>query len=934
MISTVPDLSRADIRSKLDELLAVTRRHYLFALHGTGDEDRMHRDGTPAEVAIIPVRSELELRRRLLELDDSACAAFLVPWEGLLPMDLQGRFASGGHVFRVGRETRILGLFGAVEIEPEVRASPLVSYLLEHEPEPGSRTSAGGGGGRLTVNRLWQSWLERSWGLPVQGELALDVLLGWAAVDGRGPEFVRTMEARSAGPVRDALHEHLEARLGPAGPLVWRAWERGDGAAALQMAVLATAVAGAKGDPAVTTWWQITVQQVLGDAHAIEASARLAEASEPALRALERRSGASAVRKLVEAADARVLESVRPGLASSTRLPSAWQARLAALGSALVAAATAPSRQAAAETVRRRSGLAGHLLYTDDDQKLIIERAEMAVRLAGWLALRPDRDLARSLTPFTEVECLATWYATEGGHVDWARRWARGSGAGGLFAGIDAILAAADRTREELDRRFAAALPAYLEARRPATQCLPIDQAIERIAGRFLREKPERRLLVLLMDGMAWAQAVEILAGLGTETIAWGPLAWHALRNNRIGDGPYPAVLANFPTMTEISRSAFFAGRPMAIGKDHKSGDDPARWKTNKVALEFCDPQAPPLLLLHGELQSKDGAASPEALSQVEDRRRRIVAVVVNAIDSSLKGDAAHRTRWTASTIKSLRDLLDKAREVGRIVMLCADHGHVPADRLAPAGMAKKHGSRWRAWEKREDPIAEFEVGLAATAEGVWAPAGAHGVALLTDDARKYGGGASAGEHGGASLAEVVAPCVLIGCEDHADLRDDPALDVRPAAAPGWWNFDLGGELTAAAIAPDIKPRRQKAPSSDQLQLPQLVRPEPPVSAPVVPAPRVVSAFARSEILEARVSSDRRQAVIDAVEFLLARNGIADAAAFATAMKTFPARVGGLVSMLQEFLNVDGYQVLSYDRQEKQVRLDKGKLAEQFEVTL
>ena len=72
------------------------------------------------------------------------------------------------------------------------------------------------------------------------------------------------------------------------------------------------------------------------------------------------------------------------------------------------------------------------------------------------------------------------------------------------------------------------------------------------------------------------AQAVEILAGLERETVAWGPLAWHALSKHRIGDvgdGTYPAVLANFPTMTEISRSAFFAGKPMTVGKAHKSGE-------------------------------------------------------------------------------------------------------------------------------------------------------------------------------------------------------------------------------------------------------------------------------------------------------------------------------------------------------------------------
>jgi hypothetical protein len=72
--------------------------------------------------------------------------------------------------------------------------------------------------------------------------------------------------------------------------------------------------------------------------------------------------------------------------------------------------------------------------------------------------------------------------------------------------------------------------------------------------------------------------------------------------------------------------------------------------------------------------------------------------------------------------------------------------------------------------------------------------------------------------------------------------------------------------------------------------------------------------------------------VIRAVDFLLSRHGIADASAFAAAMETFPLRVGGLVSLLAELLNIDGYEVLTYDKQTRQVRLDRGKLFEQFEV--
>jgi hypothetical protein len=922
-MATVPQLTRADVRGKLEELLGVKRQHFFFALHGTGDPDTLVVEGAPAEMPVVPVRSELELRRKLIEVGNVPCAAFLVPWEGALPMDLQGRFANSGYVFRVGRETRLLALFGAVEIDPEVRASPLVSHLLQYETERFH------GGGRLTIDRLWQSWLERSCRLPASQGVALDVLLAWAAADGGGPSWLELLARRDADDVRLALHTYLESRLGLAAKLAWRAWERGEGHAALEMAVLAAAVTSASGDPSVATWWQLTLPRVLDDGAATMASARLAEASEAALRAYEKRAGTAALRKLVEAADARIeIDTLRPLLAGSSRLPSAWRARLDRLGAALTAASEQPSRTAAAEAVTQWRALAGHHLYNDDDQRLTMERAEMAVRLASWLALRTDRALERSPTPYAEAECLATWYAAEGGYVDWARRWARGGGSGELFLGITQVLVAVDRARAELDRTFAASLPAYLEARRPADRCIPIDQAIDRIAGRFLKDNADRRLLVLLMDGMAWAQAVEILSGLGNEASAWGPLAWHGVRKNRVGDSAIPPVLANFPTLTEISRSALFAGKPMQAGKTNRSEDDPDRWKSNKIAITYSDPQAGPRLLLRGEGQTRDGAATAEALSLIEDKRRRVVAVVINAIDSSLKGDAAQRIKWTAGAIKSMRDLLDKAREVGRTVLLCADHGHVPADRLQSAGVAKKDGARWRVWEKPEDPRAEFEVGLRASGEGVWAPAGAHGVILLTDDEHKYGGGAGAGEHGGASLAEVVAPCLLIGNEDNPDVDVDPELSVRPATAPGWWNFDLGVAVNDRP-APEPRRRPTKSAVSNQLVMQEVATPRPLPSMEMTS-----SAFTRSKVLEARVpAGKKRQDVIRAVEFLLSRHGIADASAFAVAMETFPLRVSGLVSVLGEVLNIDGYEVLTYDKTSRQVRLDRGKLFEQFEVT-
>ena len=102
---------------------------------------------------------------------------------------------------------------------------------------------------------------------------------------------------------------------------------------------------------------------------------------------------------------------------------------------------------------------------------------------------------------------------------------------------------------------------------------------------------------------------------------------------------------------------------------------------------------------------------------------------------------------------------------------------------------------------------------------GVWAPRGADGVVLLTDDTRRYGGGHGAGEHGGAALAEVVAPCLLIGHEDNEAIDEDPAQSVSPAPMPSWWHFNVGRALQGKASEKNagsavVKTPRKKPPKS------------------------------------------------------------------------------------------------------------------------
>ncbi|MEP7124755.1 MAG: BREX-2 system phosphatase PglZ [Byssovorax sp.] len=935
-MSDIPILSRQDITEQLGILYHSPRKRHLFAFFGTGIEEQVTVPSQPP-FQVVPVGSELELRERMPALgDDQAHIAYLLPWATEIPLDLVGRFACQGRIFRIGAEARLKTLLGASEVEAEARKSALATYLLTTSAPVPLKVPAG----RVTLATLWNAWLSAVWRIDVSGGLGLDTLLGWATLDQRGPQFVQAMGELTAAGVRDELLDYLDSQLGPAGPVVWRAWESGRGRATLAYASLFEALA-VSDHAGVRMWVNLAPRAALGvanDATMTAVASALGTSADGALRHVAHLAGAAAARAVVQEADALVESSeVREALMGDRRLPSAWRARLAALGRALLDAATLPSASSVEHAAAMFKRLEGHAFFGDKDQKVAIARAEMAVRLTAWLAARPDRDLQGPPTPHGDAELLARWYAAEGGYVDWARRGARGTAEDGFGKGANAVVEAADTARQELDRRFATALSRWVDAGSPASQVMPIDQAVKRIAVRFLDDNASRQLLVLLMDGMAWAQAVEILQSLSTRTVPWGPLAWHGSAKGKIGEGIYPAVLANLPTMTDVSRAAFFGGKALPPGSAWNTSKDVERWAEHREVKRLFEGSAAPKLLLRGEGHTLEGSASPEALSLVGDKTQRIVAIVINAIDSSLKGDPQQRHAWTVESIKSLPELLDRAREAGRAVLLASDHGHVPADRLLSKTAVEKGGARWRPWTSPDEVLAPYEVGFHGAT--VCSPKGAHGVVLLADDASRYGGGAHAGEHGGATLAEVVAPCLLIGCEElGAPGHEDRALDVGAAHVPPWWYLEVRAPMatvTAALVEVPARPRK----AANEAQLPLLGLAPPAVVAlpnkPSSPPPPRPSSFASSAVLESlQRSATERQQIIEAVEFLLERQGVASEAALAGAMSVAPWRIGGVVSKLGEALNIDGYQVIRHDAAAKTIHLDREKLAQQFEVKL
>ncbi len=197
----LPHLSRHDIEEQLGMLYGHFRRHHLIAFFGTGKAERIH-TAASGDFDVVPVRSELELRERMPALEDAeARVAYLVPWTWGMPLDIQDRFAKSGRIFRIGREARLRRLFGVRELDSEVLKLSLTDHLLR----PGLDGSYHLPGGRLTASVMWQRWLQVDWGLQTGDGMALDTLMGWAATDGRGSQFVKAMQASPANRLREGL---------------------------------------------------------------------------------------------------------------------------------------------------------------------------------------------------------------------------------------------------------------------------------------------------------------------------------------------------------------------------------------------------------------------------------------------------------------------------------------------------------------------------------------------------------------------------------------------------------------------------------------------------------------------------------------------------------------------------------------------------------
>jgi hypothetical protein len=193
----------------------------------------------------------------------------------------------------------------------------------------------------------------------------------------------------------------------------------------------------------------------------------------------------------------------------------------------------------------------------------------------------------------------------------------------------------------------------------------------------------------------------------------------------------------------------------------------------------------------------------------------------------------------------------------------------------------------------------------------------------------------AAGYHGGASLAELTVPIVVLRAVQHPPLK---GWADAPPQAPDWWNesriaADGAKAPAAGAPAPISRPRKNQ-PSESNAMFELGVVDSPNVgAAPEMLAERLLQAdtyVLQSNRAGRGALSD--QVVGTIVELLEARGGRAHRDGLAAALKVPPTSFDGTLSALRRLLNVDGYEVISVDTDGQTIVLDLELLREQFGV--
>ncbi|MGW0013432.1 BREX-2 system phosphatase PglZ [Streptomyces tendae] len=875
-----------------------------FTVTLDGEARRVH---VRNEASVLGVVAALRAHRNAAASSDVLVVTTGVDDEQL-GWDVRGR-AVRRKTLTVENAEVVLQRFGATGLDPRMyRERWLLEALVEAEPAEDGWPRVGGVLTRdaalraLTAERLGLRAAHGSSGQDGQVTLDADTLLAWSRTPA-GPRRFAELSATE----RAELKKWLAEVAGPAVPVLLSLAEAGLGHDALPLGLLGAALR----DPAAQPDTVLALGGLFGQV--MPRRSELAVFTDAVEGILTRwiadaRTSQDARRRVTAVLD-RADEladkaGLTPGLTASRFLPSSFTAQL---------------RRTVAEALRSPAAgqatladLLGHALAGLRPDH--VQAAETAVRVARWLS-GPE-------SAVTGVAAAVRAHVCDWGWMDRALTvlWA-GDPDGDLETGRDlrTLYEQARERRQRLDQEFApklAAWAAHATAQHP-DGCLVVENVLDTVVRPLTAQASP---LLLILDGMSSAVAAQL--GEEAERDGWREIV------PRPEAGEIPARLAAvsmLPSITRVSRVSLLTGEAADGGQSTETSGFTAFWKRRRKAAALFHKAA-----IGGEAGH---ALSHELMTALASDA--VVGVVLNTIDEALdNGRHGRGTTWSLADVTHLRELLAAARSYGRPVVLVADHGHVlerGSSSDTPTAAAEGAASaRWRTG----DAAGEGEIAV----HGPRVREGGGAVILPWREDIRYTG-RRAGYHGGASLAEVTVP-VLVLLPTGEEAPKDWVPLPRELSTPGWWRSHVTRDVPeSAAITADqpevSSPARPPAPSERAPAAEARPSARTETGPPV--AESLGSMVVSSEVYAAQKEYVRKapeaKVVAAVVDALVTAGGTMSPAALAAAISAtgrVRRNIEGFVATVQRLLNVEGYPVLGFIDGGHAVKLDVPLLREQF----
>lgn len=828
--------------------------------------------------------SPLAIRMALSENNDAQAIKVLITSlnEADLGDDVLLRLAKR-RLFPIESWQIVKSLFQAHAIDPRLIQQPWIAeYLMDWIPAEGYPSASGG---FLDAELVWSILLSRGIGLSDQQIDSL-AILKWSI---NLENIVRYREAPAD--FREAVVDWLASLAGPVAKAVFNCIavnERPDALPiGLAVGVLFHLEVGTQLDKAVGKLEERYLGGTSPDTGTIGQWS--AVATEVVLLHL---SDQTQKHQLLRRADEILCEVGAESYAYlSNTSPLGFEQRLATFGKRLLETLEQTTETFEQLADARRVVLEHDRAKTEREQRRL-ERVDMAVRLIQWL-IKKQEPVPRSLAE------AVTEQLTEGGFVDWARLSLHsGDPVRELSEAYTALIEQVTAIRERQAYQFANLLQNWTESGSTGKAVIPIEQILTSVVAPLAVHAP---LLVVVMDGMSMAVCRELMADIvaGHE---WVSLCQQGQTSAVM------AGLAAIPSVTEVSRTSLLCGQL----RRGKSTEEKAGFASHPALLAHCR-SVPPVLFHKPALrENNDAVLADEVRKAIASPQRRIVGVVVNAIDDHLLKGEQINIRWSQDDVEVLSILLHEAKMTNRLVVLLSDHGHVLDYKTK--GQSFEGGERWR-FDDGQPGKDELQI----SGSRVLIPESKSLIAPWTERLR-YGSKKN-GYHGGLTPQEMVVPIAVLCASNSYPVGWSEA----PVDTPTWWEEPLD--------------------KGDTLQLPSPLKPMQQVFGPLFnleapfeqQIPQWVIALLTSPIYNAQKklagravpSNDLFTKVIMALD---SYGGKMTSTALARTINYPVSRVRNLLTVIQRVLNLDGYAVLTRDETSDTVELNRNLLCQQFDL--